>query len=134
MTKSSRPVLTRLAASAALAAALTACASTAGRHSADRPSSDTAVVLGSSGWMNAAFETPECADPHPATRAPGENPALHVTSPWIGTVGLRHLLPGDWEVGVGVAVPNPYASNAESMPSSQRFQNVGVGVWLKLAF
>ena len=130
-----RLTLARLAAVAVAAAAtvLSGCASNAGRLDAERPA-DTAFVVRSSGWLNGNFETPDAPEPSAPTRAPGESPALHVTSPWIGTIGLRQLLPGDWEIGLGVAVPNPYSPLAQTLPPTDRFRDVGVGIWLKLDF
>jgi hypothetical protein len=135
MPNSVRLTFARLTAVAVAAAALTACASTGGRHDAARPS-DTAFVVGSTGWLNGNFETPGPAEPNAPTRAPAESPALRATSPWIGTIGLRQLLPGNWEIGLGVAVPNPggFAPNVETVPPTDRFHGAGVGLWLKLDF
>jgi len=129
----SRLTFLRLAAVVVAAAALSACASTGGHREPQRPA-DTAFVVRSSGWLNGNFETPDAPEPSAPTRAPGESPALHVTSPWIGTIGLRQLLPGDWEIGLGVAVPNPYSPLAQTLPPTDRFRDVGVGIWLKLDF
>jgi hypothetical protein len=128
--------LVRLTAAAAVVTALSACATTGGRRGAERPA-DTAFVVSSPGWLNGTFEgsktpSPDAASPRPRT----DNPAIAAKSPWIGTIGIRQLLTVDWEVGLGVAVPNSYGPQAETLAPAptDRFRGAAVGVWLKFDF
>jgi hypothetical protein len=135
MPNSHRLRLVRLAAAAVAVTALSACATTGSGRGGERPA-DTAFVVNSPGWLNGTFEgsktpTPDAAAPRPRV----DNAAIEPKSPWIGTLGIRHLLSVDWEVGLGVAVPNSYGPTAETLaPPTDRFRGAAVGVWLKFDF
>jgi hypothetical protein len=135
MPNTNRLRLVRLTAAAVAVTALTACATTGRRRDGERPA-DTAFVVSSPGWLNGTFEgsrtpCPDAATPKPRT----DNPAIEPKSPWLGTIGIRQLLPGDWEVGVGVAVPNSYGPEAQTLQQpTDRFRGAAVGIWLKFDF
>lgn len=118
---------------AAGSAGLAGCAS-AGPDAAPRGPAHFGVVLASPGWLNASLETwrPEvsCTGGRAATR----NRALRPDDPWLGTVALRRLLPGEYELGVGVALPNPLPASDSSPIASDRPTDLAVGVWLSLDF
>ena len=127
--------IARLTAAAVVVTALSACASTGGRRGGERPA-DTAFVVSSPGWLHGTFEGAKAPAPDACAPKPSAaNPSIEPKSPWLGTVGIRQLLSADWEVGVGVAVPNAYGPNAEPVTAeSDRFRGAAVGLWLKFDF
>jgi len=136
MPNSNRLRIARLTAAAAVVTALSACATTGGRRGGERPA-DTAFVVSSPGWLNGTFEGSKTCPPDAAApKQRADNPAIEAKSPWIGTIGIRQLLSVDWEVGVGVAVPNAYGPQAETLAPAptDRFRGAAVGVWLKFDF
>jgi hypothetical protein len=117
------------------AAALTSCASPgAGAERHERPG----IVLGSSSFFSRALEGPE-SRPESSPRDTGArsataNPALCPDDPWLGTIGVGTGLPGAYEYGVGLCVPNPFGSRVEPSVATDRTRTLGLGAWLKFDF
>lgn len=115
----------------ALCVGMTACASAAhdGVHSPE-----TEFVVGSNGWISGALlpsnQEADTVGCHSAWR----NHALRPEDPWVGTIGLRQELPGDCELGVGIALPSSYFGAQLSDSLSARPDHLGVGLWLKIDF
>jgi hypothetical protein len=128
---------TRPSASAALALTLLAslsagCASSSGK---DRGSGYApGLVLSSPGWLNGTFAQPEQSTSAPSAPQYVGNAALRPRDPWIGTIGLRQRLSDAYEVGLGLAVPNPFTDTTQSPVAAERARDLGVGVWLKFDF
>src|SRR5437868_3295229 len=106
----------RLAALAIAAASLAACASGTSHHPAGAGSgSDFGVVVGTSTWIHAPTESWVADTLKPACRTPA-CAALEPNDPWLGTIGVRRLIPGACELGFGVTVPKSFAPAGASAP------------------
>src|SRR5512147_1644655 len=116
----------------ALAVGLTACAS-AGRDGG-APAAEPQFVVGSNGWISGALRPADPEADQVGCHSASRNLALRADDPWFGTIGLRQALPGDCELGVGIALPTSYFGTQRAASVSERPGNLGVGVWLKFEF
>ncbi len=117
----------------ALAASLLAgCASSDGRKSGSGYS--PGLMVASPGWLNGVLAPPESGTTASCASRYCSNPALRPNETWLGTIGLRQRLSDPCEVGVGVALPNLFPSDNQSIVAAERARDIGVGVWLKFDF
>jgi hypothetical protein len=115
------------------ALALPACASARG-DSERRIRERTDFVVASTEWLTAATSAIESLDDlGAAPSAATASPALEPESPWLATIGLRSLLPGAYEYGLGICLPNFGNSRVEEI-SPDPLRTLAVGVWLKFDF
>ena len=114
---------------AALCAGLTACASA--QHEGYRPP-EPEFVVGSNGWISGALLPSGPATDGVGCHSAWRNHALRAEDPWVGTIGVRQELPGDCELGLGLALPSSYFGVSESLADQP--DDLGVGLWLKIDF
>jgi hypothetical protein len=118
----------------AVCAGLTGCASAYPDH-ASMPLPQPEFVVASNAWISGALRPSDRdADPvgcHSAWR----NLALRAEDPWLGTIGLRQVLPNACELGVGIALPSSYFGVQRSDALAARpADDLGIGLWLKIDF
>jgi len=117
-----------------VAASVASCASPVGKADLER-CEERGFVVGSSAFFSCALETPETRSEETGGRAAAANPALRPDDPWLGTIGLRSLLAGEYEYGLGVCVPNPYSTRiGQQSFLADRGRSLGVGAWLQFDF
>ena len=122
-----------VAAALLAATSLTACASV-DPDAPDRRRVHTSFVVASSGWLSGATASTERTDDAGRCTSTPVSPALQPDGPWLGTIGVRGLLPGKYEYGLGICLPTSTISNVEQQISSDPLRAVAVGVWLKFDF
>jgi hypothetical protein len=117
----------------AAASALTACGSV-GPGPAERRRPQAGFVVQSSDWLTGAMTTTERTDDAGRSAYAPVNPALQPDGPWLGTIGVRSLLPGSYEYGFGVCLPNSAISYLEQQIAPDPLRSIAVGVWVKFDF
>ncbi len=117
------------------ATSLSACASV-DADSPNRRRESTGFVVASSGWLSGATASTERTDDPGRSPSTPTSPALQPDGPWLGTIGVRSLLPGKYEYGLGICLPTSTLalSNVEQHISSDPLRAVAIGVWLKFDF
>ncbi len=113
----------------ALAVVLAGCASQSPSPPPDEANAGP-LVLTDSRWLRTSPE----GNSDVGARKSGANPSVAPETPWLGTIGLRDIVPGVYEMGVGVCVPNPSDSHRTFSGAVDPLRSLGVGVWLKLDF
>jgi hypothetical protein len=125
--------IVRVLAVLAAASAPAAC----GSVGADRPGrrhAQASFVVQSSDWLSGATVTPERGDEPVRGAYASVNPTFQPDGPWLGTIGVRSLLPGSYEYGVGICLPNSTISFLEQQIAPDPVRSIAVGVWLKIDF
>ena len=89
-------------------------------------------MLGSSSLFCSAMSTTDVRQAG-AGNCP-KNQALAPHGPWLGSIGLRNLLPGSYEYGFGLCLPNPSQPRPADTVPVERLRALGIGVWLKFDF
>lgn len=131
MKRAASPAKTR-ATLLALCVGLTACAS-ANAPEGYRPP-EPALVVGSNGWLSGALRPSDPAADPTGCHSAWRNLALRANDPWLGTIGLRQELPGDCELGLGIALPSSYFGLERTDSLAAKPDDLGIGVWLKIDF
>ena len=131
MLRPSRCVVAGLVALAA--AGLTGCASHCEPARSAR-GADTSIVVLSNAWLNGAFESCRADADHFDRAEPAASVALQPHDPWLGTIGLRRLLPGHSEIGFGVALPNSVSGGTQTPLANDFVRSAAAGIWLKFDF
>ena len=115
------------------AASLSACASV-GADSPNRRRESTSFVVASTGWLSGATAATEPTDDLGRPPVTPTNAALKPDGPWLGTIGVRSLVPGKYEYGLGVCLPTSTISYVEQDIATDPFRSIAIGVWLKFDF
>jgi hypothetical protein len=113
--------------------ALTACGSV-GAPAPERRHEQAGFVVASTAWLTGATSTSERAEESACAAYAPVNPALQPDGPFLGTIGVRSLLPGSYEYGFGICVPNSTISHVEQQLAPDSLRSIAVGVWLKFDF
>jgi hypothetical protein len=124
------PSPARFAAAIAATALVAACASRTPRYAPEKDV-ETKLFADSTSWLNGAraCETTDDAG------VPSVSPALRPVDPWVGAVGVKFGVRGEYEYGVGLCVPSSTVGGTGVEPSEiGRTRQTAVGVWLKLDF
>ena|SRR5215831_5687301 len=119
----------RIAASAAAAALLTACASRSPHHVIESP--ELKPFADSTSWLGGdrSKEGTERAGVESAS------PSMRPTDPWVGAVGLKFGVREQYEFGVGLCVPtSAVGGTSVDFAEIGRARETAVGVWVKFDF